>query len=317
MKYAVGLGKDGVEERLEKRGVSRREFMQFCAAVAAVMGLGPAGATTVAHAVTAKRRPSVVWLHLAECTGCSEAILRTVSPFIDELILDTISLDYHETIMAAAGEAAEGALHKAIAAPEGFVLIAEGAVPTIENGAWGKVGGKTMLELVTNIGPKAKAVINVGTCSSFGGVQAAKPNPSGAVSVAEVLKSANIKCINIPGCPPNPLNMVGAVVHLLTKGLPELDDKNRPVLFYGKTVHELCPRLPHFEKGEFAPSFDSEEARKGYCLYELGCKGPQTFNNCPTAKFNQTSWPVQAGHPCIGCSEPHFWDAMSPFYESA
>ncbi len=86
-------------------------------------------------------------------------------------------------------------------------------------------------------------------------------------------------------------------------------------MFYGETVHDNCPRLKHFEASEFAPSFDSEEAKKGYCLYELGCKGPVTYNNCPKVLFNQTNWPVAAGHPCIGCSEPDFWDSMSPFYQ--
>ena len=125
------------------------------------------------------------------------------------------------------------------------------------------------------------------------------------------------KVINIPGCPPNPINIVGTIVHYLKNGtVPELDDAGRPVMFFGKSVHEQCERLPHFEAGEFAESFDSEEARKGWCLYNLGCKGPSTYNNCPSAKFNGVYWPVAAGHPCIGCSEPNFWDQMSPFYES-
>ena len=111
MKFFVGLGKEGAEERLEQSGVSRRDFMKFCAAVSAALGMGPAFAPKVAEALTAKRRPSVVWLHNAECTGCTESVLRTVNPYIGPLILDTISLDYQETIMAAAGEAAEEALH--------------------------------------------------------------------------------------------------------------------------------------------------------------------------------------------------------------
>ena len=109
MRIAVGLGKEGGEERLAQQGVSRRDFLKFCTAVAVTMGLGPSMATEVAAALTS-RRASVVYLHCAECTGCSEALLRTCKPFLDTLILDTISLDYHETIMAAAGEAAEAAL---------------------------------------------------------------------------------------------------------------------------------------------------------------------------------------------------------------
>ena len=311
MKISVGLGKEGAERRLEKRGVSRRDFMKFCTAVAVAMGMGPSFAPKVAEALTAAKRPSVVYLHFAECTGCSEAVLRTVDPYVDALILDTISLDYHETLMAGAGEAVEEALHEAIKGE--YVCVVEGGTPTKDEGLYCKVSGRTALDIGNEVIKKAAAVINMGTCASFGGVQAAAPNPTEAKGTNDAFGVAGI---NLPGCPPNPINFVGTVVHFLTKGLPELDEYNRPVLFYGETVHDNCPRLPHFEAGEFAPSFGSEEAKNGFCLYELGCKGPQTYNNCPTVLFNQTNFPIQAGHPCIGCSEPDFWDAMSPFYES-
>ncbi|MFW5487575.1 MAG: hydrogenase small subunit [Desulfovibrio sp.] len=314
MKFFVGLGKEGAEERLEQSGVSRRDFMKFCAAVSAALGMGPAFAPKVAEALTAKRRPSVVWLHNAECTGCTESVLRTVNPYIGPLILDTISLDYQETIMAAAGEAAEEALHAAVNSPEGYICVVEGAIPTKDDGVYGKVAGRTMLDICQEVVPKAKATICIGNCACFGGVQAAKPNPTGAKGVKDAL---GVETINIAGCPPNPFNFVGAVVMYLQGKKIELDENNRPVAFYGETVHDHCPRLKYFEQDLYAPSFDSEEARKGYCLYELGCKGPYTYNNCPTVKFNQTNWPVDAGHPCLGCSEPGFWDEMSPFYEQS
>lgn len=319
MKFSVGLGKLGAEERLEKSGVSRRDFMKFCSAIAAVMGMEASFAHKIAQAMTAPKRPSVVWLHNAECTGCSESILRSVRPFIDDLILDTISLDYHETLMAAAGHKAEEALHQAINSPDGFLCVVEGAIPMRDNGIYGMVGGHTMLDINSKILPKAKAVIAYGTCATYGGVQAAKPNPTDARGVNDAFKDLGINAINIPGCPPNPYNLVGTIVHLLTHDLaiPEMDNINRPLMFFNETVHEQCERLPHYEAGEFAPSFDSEEARKGWCLYALGCKGPMTYNNCPKVKFNQTNWPVEAGHPCIGCSEPDFWDSATPFYEEA
>lgn len=316
MRFSVGMGRDGVEERLKKRGVDRRDFLKFCSVVAVSMGLGPAFASEVAAALTSGKRPSVVYLHGAECTGCSESVLRAFQPFIDELILDTISLDYHETLMAAAGEAAEKALQDAVSSPDGFVCIVEGAIPTANNGLYGTIGGHTMLEMFKGILPKAKAVISYGTCAAYGGVQAAAPNPTGAKGVNDAFGSLGVNAINIPGCPPNPYNLVGTIVHWIQNGtVPELDEANRPQMFFGETVHEQCERLPHFEAGEFAPSFESEEARKGWCLYELGCKGPSTYNNCPKIKFNQTNWPVEAGHPCLGCSEPAFWDDMAPFYE--
>ncbi len=312
MNFAVSQGTETVEERLERHGVSRRSFLKFCTAVAVAMGMGPAGGLKVAEALAAQKKPSVVWLHNAECTGCSEAVLRAVDPDIGTIILDVLSLDYHETIMAAAGDAAEEALHAAIHHGD-YIAVVEGGIPTIDDGKWGKVANKPMKQMVDEVVPGAKAVIAIGNCACFGGIQKAAPNPSKAMGLNEYLGEA--KAINIAGCPPNPINFVGAVVHYLTKGVPELDDNNRPVLFYGETVHDNCPRLKHFEEGNFASSFGSPEAKKGYCLYELGCRGPETFNNCPKVLFNQVSFPIQAGHPCIGCSEPQFWDNMSPFYE--
>lgn len=279
MRIAVGLGKENVEARLERQGVSRRDFLKFCSMVAVTMGMGTGFAEQVARALTMPRRPSVVYLHNAECTGCSEALLRTGQPFIDELILDTISLDYHETIMAAAGEAAEAALEQAISAPEGFICVVEGAIPTANEGKYGYIAGHTMLDICGRILPKAKAVVAYGTCAAFGGVQAAKPNPTGAQGVNECFGAKGIKAINIGGCPPNPLNLVGTLVAFLRGDNIELDANNRPMMFYGSSVHDQCERREHFDNGEFAPSFDSEEARNGWCLYELGCKGPDTMNN--------------------------------------
>jgi [NiFe] hydrogenase small subunit len=190
--------------------------------------------------------------------------------------------------------------------------VCEGGIPMKDNGIYGMVGGHTMLQIVRDCAPKAKAIIAMGTCATFGGVQAAKPNPTGAVSVAKALDRKDI--INIAGCPPNPINFVGAVVLFLKGEKIELDSLNRPKAFFGKSVHDQCERVKFFDEGKFAKSFDSEEAKKGYCLYELGCRGPETYNNCPKVLFNSTNWPVKAGHPCIGCSEPDFWDTMTPFY---
>lgn len=187
----------------------------------------------------------------------------------------------------------------------------EGAIPTANEGKYGYIAGHTMLDICGRILPKAKAVVAYGTCAAFGGVQAAKPNPTGAQGVNECFGAKGIKAINIGGCPPNPLNLVGTLVAFLRGDNIELDANNRPMMFYGSSVHDQCERREHFDNGEFAPSFDSEEARNGWCLYELGCKGPDTMNNCPKVKFNGTNWPVGAGHPCIGCSEPGFWDKLS------
>ena len=306
-----------VKERLEQRGVSRRDFMKYCTLLSATMGLSSSFIPKIAEALTSPQRPPVLYISLGECTGCAESVLRTMYPWIDTLVLDIISLDYQETLMAAAGEAAEKCLHDTVTKyPGKFICVVDGSIPTADNGIYGTIGGKTFLDIAKEVCPKALATIAIGTCASYGGVAAAAPNPTGAKSVKDAI---GINTLNIPGCPPNPINFVGTVVNYLLFGkLPDVDDKGRPLFAYGKTIHDQCPRRAHFENGEFVPSFGAiDETRRGWCLYQVGCKGPETYNNCPIVKFNDgTSWPVQAGHPCIGCSEPNFWDKMSPFYKS-
>jgi [NiFe] hydrogenase small subunit len=303
-------------ERLEKKGVSRRDFMRYCTFLTATMGLSASFVPKVAEVFAAPRqRPPVIWLHFAECTGCSEAMLRTIYPYVDELVLEILSVEYHETIMAAAGQQAEDQLQAALKKYAGkFICVVEGAVATKFNGGYGKIAGRPFLEIAKEVVPQAAATIAIGSCACWGGIQAAKPNPGGYKCVGAAL---GMKVINIPGCPPNPINLVGTVVNYLLLGkLPEVDSMGRPKFAYGQLIHDQCPRRSHFENEEFVEEFGSKEASLRYCLYKMGCRGPETYNNCPVAKFNDgTSWPVEAGHPCIGCSQPDFWDTMSPFYE--
>ena len=306
----------GFYEKLESKGVSRRDFMKYCTFLTAAMGLSSSFVPKVAEVFAAPaQRPPVIWLHFAECTGCSEAVLRSQYPYIDDLLLEVLSMEYHETIMAAAGQQAEDQLHMAVKKYAGkFICVVEGAIATKFDGGYGKIAGRTFLDIAKDVIPKAAGVICIGGCSSFGNIPAAQPNPGGYKSVGEAL---GIKTVNIAGCPPNPVNFVGTVVNYLLLGkLPALDDLGRPLFAYGKTIHDQCPRRSHFENEEFVEQFGSEQAAMGYCLYKMGCRGPETYNNCPVAKFNDgTSWPVEAGAPCIGCSEPKFWDNFTPFYE--
>lgn len=303
-------------ERLEKKGVTRRDFMKYCTLLTATLGLSASYVSKVAEVFAApKARPSVIWLHFGECTGCSEALFRTMYPYADELVLEILSVDYHETIMSAAGQQAEDQLHAAIKKNKGkFICVVEGSIATKFNGGYGKIAGRSFLDIAKEVVPQAAATIAIGSCASWGGIPAAAPNPGGYKGVGSAL---GMNLINIPGCPPNPINLVGTIVNYLLLGkLPALDEQGRPLFAYSKTIHDQCPRRSHFENEEFVETFGSEEAALGYCLYKVGCRGPETYNNCPVAKFNDgTSWPVEAGHPCIGCSEPDFWDKMTPFYE--
>lgn len=291
-----------VEQRL---GMSRRSFLKFCTAMASTMGL-PAGAgAAIAQAVASKKRPSVIWLHFQECTGCTESLLRAEHPTLEKLILDVISLDYHETLLAAAGHQAEAARRAAMKENKGkYVLVVEGAIPTKDNGIYCKIGGQTAIDMLKECAADAAAVIAIGSCASWGGMPSTGPNPTGASSAADILGKV---IANIPGCPPNPYNFLSTVVHFLTFGkLPDVDNLGRPKFAYSRLVHENCERRAHFDAGRFALEFGDEGHRKGYCLYKLGCKGPETYANCPTVLFGDVgcaSWPVGTGHPCIGCTE--------------
>lgn len=290
----------------EKRyGLPRRSFLQFAATLVGAMGLPSSALGAVVNAMTQPRKPSVLWLQFQECTGCTESLLRSEHPTLDKLILDLISLDYHETLFAAAGHQIEAARQTAMKENKGkYILVVEGAIPVKENGIYCKIGGKTAIELAKETAADAAAVIAIGSCASWGGMPSTAPNPTGASSLSAVLGKP---VVTIPGCPPNPYNFLSTVVHFLTFGaLPELDAKGRPKFAYGRLIHESCERRAHFDAGRFARQFGDEGHRQGWCLYKLGCKGPETYANCPTIQFGDAgcgSWPVGTGHPCIGCTE--------------
>ncbi len=293
---------DGLTKGLSR--ISRKDFLKYCSIAAATLGLPPSMAKVLAAEVKKDTRPPVIWLHFQECTGCTESLLRTSHPAIGQLILDLISLDYHETLMAAAGKQAHEVLKGAMSKNKGkYVLIVEGAIPTKENGIYCKIGGETALSMLKEASAGAAAIIAIGSCASFGGVPSAKPNPTGAVGVGDLIKGKAL--INLPGCPPNPYNLLSAVMYYLTfKRLPKLDKLGRPLFAYGRTLHDHCERKAHFDAGRFVRKYGDEGHRKGYCLYVMGCKGPVTHANCSAIKFNEANvWPVSTGHPCVGCTE--------------
>lgn len=247
----------------------------------------------------------LIWLHLQECTGCSESLLRTEEPGFDVLIFDIFKLHYHDLVLAASGHNAHEVLHAIQSTP--YVLLVEGSVSMGEQEEYITLGGKSGYAEAAHLIDHAQAVFAVGTCSSYGGIQTAHPNPTNGHGLKEVF-DANI--VHIPGCPPSDKNIIGNLLYFYLLGeTPPLDELGRPLFAYAKSVHDLCERRNFFLSGDFVQSFDDPAMAEGYCLYKVGCKGPYTFNNCPKVKFNaKTSWPVQAGHGCIGCSEPNFWD---------
>jgi hydrogenase small subunit len=301
---------------LLERGVSRRAFLKFCTALTSLMALPPGMAPAVAQALAKAKRPSVIWLSFQECTGCTESLTRAASPTLEGMIFDLISLDYHHTLQAASGFAAEEARERAMKEFDGkYLLLVDGSIPVDEDGAYGTWAGESFRDILAQASKGAAAIVAIGTCASFGGLPKADPNPTGARKVSDLVKDKPV--VNVPGCPPIAVVMTGVLSYFLTFGrLPELDELGRPKAFYGETIHDRCYRRPFYDQGKFAKTFDDEGARSGWCLYELGCKGPTTHNACATVKWNAgTSFPIQSGHGCLGCSEPDFWDKGS-FYKA-
>jgi len=296
------------------RGVSRREFLKWTSVMTAALMLPSMFRPMVARAAENFGRVPIVWLSFAECTGCLEGFLRTQYPAVEDVLFETISLEYQENLMAAAGYQAEENLDKCVADfPHKFICVVEGAIQRGLNGNFMRIGakGKTGIEIVREVAPRAAAVICMGSCAAFGNVPAARPNPTEAIGVAEAV---GIRTVNIAGCPPNGVNFMGTVLYYIMFGaLPPLDSLGRPVWAFGKRIHDLCERRAHYDASEFVEEWGDEGQRKGWCLYKVGCKGPYTYGNCPKVRYDEMiSWPVMAGHGCIGCFEPAFWDTMAP-----
>jgi hydrogenase small subunit len=285
----------------------------------------PKVAAALAEAV--KEYP-LIWMQLSACSGCSVSVINTVHPSIKNVILDQILpgrqlfLNYHSTLMAGTGRlSTDTALDTARKQKGKYIYVVEGAVPTAGNGAYGTLGESdgaqaSMLGWVQRLAPDAFAVLAVGTCAAYGGIAAAKPNPSGCKGVGQVLKESGIATpvVNIPGCPCHPDWFIGTVARVLLYGLPtpgEVDEYGRLKVYYGRSVHSRCIHREDIDEGTFAANFGEPG-----CLLEIGCKGPFTYADCPLRQWNTgVSWCVSANGPCIGCTEPGFPDAHSPLYQ--
>ena len=302
-------------QAMRRQGVTRRSFLKYCSLAATSLGLGAGMAPKIAWALENKPRIPVVWIHGLECTCCTESFIRSAHPLAKDVILSLISLDYDDTLMAAAGTQAEEVFEDIITQYNGkYILAVEGNPPLGEQGMFCISSGRPFIEKLKRAAAGASAIIAWGTCASWGCVQAAKPNPTKSVPITEVITDKPV--VLVPGCPPIPEVMTAVITYILTYDrLPPLDRLGRPKMFYGQRIHDKCYRRGHFDAGQFAEKFDDQGAKLGYCLYKVGCKGPTTYAPCSTIQWNEgLSWPVKSGHGCIGCAEPNFFDKGS-FYE--
>ena len=268
----------------------------------------------------------VVWLQGASCSGCVVSLLNAFSPSIHTVLLREltpgkhVNLRFLMTAMAGQGAQIIDVLRDTREnKPGGYILVVEGSMQ-LTHGMFATMGEQDehevpIFETAAEMAKSALAVVGLGTCAAFGGIPSGNPNPTGAVGIAELLAREKIDTpvVNIPGCPPHPDWFVGSLAAIMRYGLEavEVDEIGRPKLFYGKLIHETCQRRPDFDAGKFAKNFGEPG-----CLYELGCKGPVTYADCPTRMWNSgTSWCVGAGSPCHGCTEPDFPDRYSPLYK--
>ncbi|HVJ47807.1 hydrogenase small subunit [Desulfitobacterium sp.] len=299
---------------LNAKGVSRRDFMKLIGATIAALGLPELFVPQAANAMEqALEKPPVIWLEGMDCTGCTESTIASLNPSAAELILDMISLRYHETIMAGSGNKSEEAYQEAL--KDNFILVVEGSVPSKED-RYCMVGGKPFRKTLIEAAQKARVIIAVGSCASEGGgIPGACA--TGAVGVSEILKAEGISTplINLPCCPVKPTTLMGTILYYLTyQKVPPLDQQNRPLAFYGTLLHDNCPRRGHFENGEYLTDWN-DPLQKEYCLILKGCKGPKTYTDCAQVWWNDnTNFCINAGSPCSGCSEKNFYQEFSPLY---
>ena len=258
------------------------------------------------------------YLHGAQCSGCTVSFANCTDPDLIEVFRGylgkpvpswDIGLPYfYPTVMPTAGEQAMDMLNSWKKA--GLrILVVEGAV---SGKGYCEVGGRAFEDVVADTAAHADVIIAYGTCASYGGVASANPNPSGSRGVNEFLKERRIgkRVINLPGCPAHPDWLVSTITTVLKGEFPSLDKYGRPRDLYGKDLHQQeCPRRGYYEAKEFATYFGDKE-----CLFKLGCRGPTTKADCPARLWNNTTFCVNAGGPCMGCTQPGFPDQMAPFY---
>ena len=275
-------------DELRRRGVSRRDFLAFCSVMGSALALPGRVGAQIAEEIMSVDKPPLIWLEFQDCAGNTESLLRASRPTVADLVLDTLSVDYHETIMAAAGEQAEAALFATREKYKGkYIAVVEGSIPTAEGGIYCTVGGRTALDIARDVCGNAAATIAIGTCATYGGLPAAAPNPTGALGVTDAVPEAK-NVINLPACPANVENLTATIVHYLTfKRWPPTDRYGRPLFAYGKLIHDGCERRAHFDAGQYVEAWGDEGHRKGYCLYKMGCKGPVTSPELPAGRLER------------------------------
>jgi len=303
--------------------LSRRDFLKLAGMTVALLGLNKALTPQMVEALEkSSGKVAVIWLEGQDCAGCTESFLNSMEPPAVSILLDTISLRYHETAMAASGHQSEEALQKTIA-EGGYLLVIEGSIPLAEDGLFCTVGGKPFKDIVRETARNAAAIVPVGSCASFGGIPRSGPTDAVGYLFRGTEKhhyfddvTGNKPVINLPTCPLHCERLVAVIVHYLTfKSVPPLDRFNRPLAFYGALQHDNCERRGHFDAGRFLTDWEDPN-QIDWCLYMKGCRGPWAYQDCWKRLWNnRSSYCIRANAPCSACSDPEFYESFSPLYE--
>lgn len=297
--------------------ITRRDFIKISSYITAYFGLSSSYTKVFAQGFTKLKSgtPKILWLQAQSCSGCSVSFLNANGPYIQQIVTELASIMFHPTISAAQGEDALKIIEHVKKENFPFILVIEGSIPLHMPKAC-MLGEKPFEEEVLPLIKKAKYVLAVGSCATYGGIPAAQGNDTGAVGIKDFMEKRGIdyhdKLINCPLCPTHPDSIVGTLAYLAGKGYPEVDDNLlTPKMFYAHSVHYNCPRYHYYEKGIFALKFGDEG-----CLFKLGCLGPLSYTTCPWRQWNGgVNWCVRAAAPCIGCSHPYFARFKDfPFY---
>lgn len=303
----------GLSDWLEVRGISRREFLKYCAATAAALGLSELEFTTkVAQALeAASEKPPVIWLEGQDCAGCSISLTGALNPPAASIILDKISLRYHEAVMAASGHLSESVYHDTVI-KGGYVLVVEGSIPSADD-RFCMVGGRPFRAIVEEAAQKAAAIIAVGACATYGGIPAA--GPTLGIGLNKALPGKTV--INLPTCPVHTDHLVGTILYFLVTGkAPPLDKIGRPKAYFGQSIHDNCRRRSHFDEGQFLQDWNDPK-QKEWCLFDKGCKGPDIYSDCAIRRWNDgINFCIDCGAGCQGCAEPGFYVRMTPLFSA-
>ncbi|PHR56007.1 MAG: hydrogenase [Arcobacter sp.] len=241
-------------------------------------------------------KPRLLWLQGVTCNGNTHSFFNL--PYLPQL-LDKLEIVYHPTLKGSAN------FDDVLSCKSSCdILIFEGTFdPLLKRNA------KLMSEVLDFYSHKAKYIIGLGSCASFGGMfKASAPERNTGLIFNESLAQGPLlslasKVINLSGCPSHP-EWLGFTLNMILQGQKiEIDELHRPVELYSNLAHHGCTRNEYFEWKVDVKEFGLKE---GCLFYAQGCRGPMTHASCNKILWNEVSSKTRVGTPCFGCTEPDF-----------